>query len=129
MMSIKELEQRYNDLSLRWKIKIRLETNKFKRLFKWIWYFICFPWIWLFYNIQDWRSLICILISLLLWSGSVWIWYLLYFLTNNNWFIAIGSSIWIWWISPVGSPFILLVTITSIGIKSIYNLLIRRKKK
>ena len=41
--------------------------------------------------------------------------------------IGIGSAVWAWWLSPVGSPFILIVTFTSIGIKSLYNIL-RRKK-
>lgn len=125
-MKLKELEAKYKEQAERRKDKIRQEPNKFKRFFKWIWYLICFPWIWLFYNIRDWRSAICVAISFCIWSASVWFFYLLYFLTNNPWFLGIGSAVWIWWISPVGSPFILLVTITAIGMKAFYNKLKNR---
>ena len=42
---------------------------------------------------------------------------------------GIGSAVWIWWASPVGSPFILLVTFTAIGIKAIFNKIKNREKK
>jgi len=120
-MKIKDLEAKYKEQAERRKAKIRLEPNKFKRFWKWVWYLIAFPWIWLFYNARDWRSVICIIISFALWSASVWLFYLLYFLTQNAWFLGIGSAVWVWWISPVGSPFILLVTITAIGMKALFN--------
>jgi hypothetical protein len=120
-MKIKDLEAKYKEQAERRKAKIRLEPNKFKRFWKWVWYLIAFPWIWLFYNARDWRSVICIIISFALWSASVWLFYLLYFLTQNAWFLGIGSAVWLWWISPVGSPFILLVTITAIGMKALFN--------
>ena len=100
-MKLKELEAKYNEQAEKRKAKIRLEPNKFKRFWKWVWYLVCFPWIWLFYNCRDWRSIICVIISLVLWSGSVWIFYLLYFITQNGWFLGIGSAVWVWWISPV----------------------------
>lgn len=120
-MKIKDLEAKYKEQAERRKAKIRLEPNKFKRFWKWVWYLIAFPWVWLFYNARDWRSVICIIISFALWSASVWLFYLLYFLTQNAWFLGIGSAVWLWWISPVGSPFILLVTITAIGMKALFN--------
>ena len=40
---------------------------------------------------------------------------------------SIGSAVWVWWVSPIGSPFILLVTFTAIGIKALFNK-IREKK-
>ena len=133
MKSLKELEKEYNERAAIRKSKIKGENNRFKRFWLWIWYFISFPFIWLFYNIRDWRSLICVLISLLLWSASVWIFYLLAILTGwttdtAKWFIGIGTAVWIWWLSPLGSPFILLVTITSIGIKSLFNIIVKHKK-
>ena len=120
-MTLKELEKAYNEQADKRKAKIKEETNRFKRFWKWVWYIICFPWVWLFYNVRDWRSLICLLRSLILWSASVWIWYVLYFLTQNEWFFGIGTAVWVWWLSPVGSPFILLSTMTAIGIKAIFN--------
>ena len=126
MTRLEELEKSYKDRQLKWKTHIRLEPNKFKRFWKWVWFLIAYPFVWLFYNIRDWRSAICILISFLLWSATVWVWYLLAFLSGWNtdtakWFLGVGSAIWVWWLSPIGSPFILLVTITGIGIKALFN--------
>ena len=131
-MTLKQLEQQYKHKQLIWKTSIRFKPTKWQRFWSWVWYLIAFPWVWLFYNIRDWRSLICILISFLLWSSSVWLFYLLGFIfyyneTVRNTMFGIGSAIWIWWASPVGSPFILLVTFTSIGIKALFNK-VREKK-
>ena len=125
-MTLKELENDYKKRQLAWKTHIRMKPTKWKRFWAWVWYLIAFPWVWLFYNIRDWRSLICIFISFLLWSSSVWLFYLLGFIfyyneTVRTTMFGIGSAVWIWWASPVGSPFILLVTFTSIGIKALFN--------
>ena len=131
---LEKLERAYKERQVRWKTHIRLETNGFKRFWKWVWFLIAFPFVWLFYNIRDWRSAICVIISFLLWSCSVWLWYLLALLTGWNtdqakWFIGIGSAVWVWWVSPVGSPFILLVTITSIGLKALWDKIRHHKIK
>ena len=130
---LEELENQYKHKQLIWKTKIRLDPNKFRRFWKWVWYLIAFPFVWLFYNIRDWRSAICVAISFLLWSASVWLWYLLAIITGwtsdtAKWFIGVGSAVWIWWASPVGSPFILLVTITSIGLKALWDKIRHYKK-
>ena len=131
-MTLKELEQQYKHKQLIWKTSIRFKPTKWKRFCGWVWYLIAFPWVWLFYNIRDWRTAICILVSFLLWSSSVWVWYVLALCTGwtsdaAKWFLGIGSAVWIWWASPVGSPFILLVTFTAIGIKALFNK-VREKK-
>ena len=130
----KNVQEQYNEQANKRKEKIKSEPNKFKRFWEWVWYFISFPFVWLFYNIRDWRSAICVLISFLLWSASVWVFYLLAILTGWNtdtakWFIGIGSAVWVWWLSPIGSPFILLVTVTSIGMKMIFDKIKLRKNK
>lgn len=137
-MTLKELEKTYNEKQKLWKMKIRLKPTKWKRFWGWVWYLIAFPFVWLFYNIRDWRTAICIIISLMLWSSSVWIFYLLAIITGWNttaakWFLGIGSAVWVWWLSPVGSPFILLVTFTAIGMKMTFNkirsVILRKKEK
>lgn len=133
-MNFKELEQTYKNKQDAWKSKIRMKPTKAKRFWSWVWYFIAFPFVWLFYNIRDWRTAICIVISFLLWSSSVWIFYLLAFITGwstpaAKWFLGIGSAVWIWWVSPVGSPFILLVTFTAIGMKMLFNKIKSARKK
>lgn len=129
-MKISEI---YNQKQQEWKDKIRSKPTKAKRFWAWIWYLIAFPFVWLFYNIRDWRSAVCVVISLLLWSASVWIFYLLALITGwetdaAKWFIGIGSAVWVWWLSPVGSPFILLVTITAIAMKTLFDKIIKRRK-
>lgn len=133
-MTLKELEQQYKHKQLIWKTSIRFKPTKWQRFWSWVWYLIAFPWVWLFYNIRDWRTAICILVSFLLWSSSVWVWYVLALCSGwttdaAKWFLGIGSAVWIWWASPVGSPFILLVTFTAIGIKAIFNKIKNREKK
>ena len=133
-MTLKELEQQYKYKQLIWKTSIRFKPTKWQRFWSWVWYIIAFPWVWLFYNIRDWRTAICILVSFLIWSSSVWIWYVLALCSGwttdaAKWFLGIGSAVWIWWASPVGSPFILLVTFTAIGIKAFFNKIKNREKK
>ncbi len=133
-MTIKELEQKYKEKQLVWKTHIGLKPTKWKRFWGWVWYLIAFPFVWLFYNIRDWRTAICVIVSFLLWSSSVWVWYVLALCSGwttdaAKWFLGIGSAVWIWWASPVGSPFILLVTFTAIGIKALFNKIKSRQKK
>ena len=131
-MTFKELESDYKKRQLAWKVHIRMKPTKAKRFWSWVWYLVAFPWVWLFYNIRDWRSVLCIIISFLLWSSSVWLFYLLgcifyYSETIRTSMFAIGSAVWVWWASPVGSPFILLVTMTSIGMKALLNKINNKK--
>lgn len=133
-MTFKDIQEEYNNKQLAWKVHIRMKPTKAKRFWSWVWYLIAFSWVWLFYNIRDWRSLICIFISFLLWSASVWLFYLLGFIFYyneplRNTMFGIGSAVWIWWASPIGSPFILLVTFTSIGLKALFNRKNNRKNK
>ena len=125
-MTFKEIQAQYKKKQLAWKVHIKMKPTKAKRFWAWVWYLIAFPFVWLFYNIRDWRTAICILLSLLLWSSSVWIFYLIGLVCYSNetlrtTMFGIGSAVWIWWASPVGSPFILLVTFTAIGIKALFN--------
>jgi len=126
------IQETYNKKQSEWKQRIKTKPKR-TRWLHYIWYLIAFPFVWLFYNIRDWRSAVCVVISLILWSASVWIWYLLAIITGwttdaAKWFLGIGSAVWIWWLSPVGSPFILLVTITSIGMKTLYDKLFGWKR-
>ena len=127
-MTIKDLEKEYAEKQNLWKINIRLTQNKFKRFWKWVLFYIAFPFVWLFYNIRDWRSAVCVGISMVLWSSSVWVFYLCAILCGwttdvAKVLIGIGSAVWAWWLSPLGSPFILLVTFTAIGMKMLFNII------
>lgn len=133
-MTIKELDAQYKKKQLIWKTHIRLLPTKWRRFWAWLWFLIAFPFVWLFYNIRDWRTAIFVVISLLLWSSSVWVWYLLAICSGwttdaAKWFAGIGTAVWVWWASPVGSPFILLVTFTAIGMKALFNKIKSHKNK
>ena len=133
MKKYSQLKAEYNYHQCARKAKIRKEPKKSKRFWMWIWYWISFPWIWLWINVRDWRTAICLVVSLLLWSSSVWIFYLLALITGwttdtAKWFLGIGSAVWIWWLSPLGSPFILLVTFTTIAIKAVFDKIQDHKK-
>lgn len=121
-----KIQEQYEAKQNAWKSRIKSEPSRFRRFWKWVWFLIAFPFVWLFYNCRDLRSVICIIASFLLWSSSVWVFYLLALITGwetdiAKWFLGIGSAVWVWWASPIGSPFILLVTVTAIGMKALVN--------
>jgi len=121
------LKREYNKKQTAWKIHIRFKQTKWQRFWGWVWYLIAFPWVWLLYNIRDWRTAIIFAIVLLVYSGSVWGFYLAALFCGWNTteagrvLIGIGSSVWAWWLSPVGSPFILLCTFTTMGVKVLFD--------
>lgn len=126
MKKNKILDQ-YNDYKLRWKTKIRFNGNR-KR--DWLWYFIAFPWVWIFYNIRDWRTAIIFVIVCIVVSSEVWVPYLLAFIFWNNegWRIGLlgfASACWLFWLGP-GTPFIVICISITIAIKSLFN---KRKEK
>lgn len=133
-MTVKELQLRFKTRCALERSRIRKEPNRFKRLLKYIWYWFLFPWKWAFVNIRDWRTLVIFLIVLAVYSGSVWGWYLGALLCGwtsteaGVWLIGIGSAVWAWWLSPLGSPFILLCVCSTIGIKALFNKIGDRKK-
>lgn len=129
MSKIKEVEAQYKERSDARKAKIRQEPKKLKRFFKWLWFLISFPFIWLFYNMRDWRSAVCIILSFALWSGTVWIPGLIALIFKNKALWIVAGSIWAWWLSPVGSPFIDIVIVTAIAFKAIHNKIRERKQR
>ena len=107
-----------------WKDKIRKKGNHW---YSWLWYLVAFPFVWLFYNIRDWRTAVIFVITFLVVSSEVWAMYLLYFITKNAWFLGIGSACWVFWLGP-GTPFLPLCIGITIGIKSIFNKINKRNK-
>ena len=112
---------------------IRLEPNKTKRFFKWVWYYISFPFIWLYYNIRDWRTFVIFAICFIVISSEVWIPYLIGVICWANEplriaMFSVGSACWLFLLGP-GTPFIALVIGATIGIKAIFNKIKGRKNK
>lgn len=125
MKSIKEIEQEYETKQKERKEKIRQEPNKAKRFFKLIWFYISFPFVWLFYNIRDRHTLVIFIIVMLVVGCEVWIPYLLgvIFYSNEAFRItmfSVGSACWLFWLGPF-TPFMPLCIVITIGIKTGIN--------
>ena len=130
---LKKLEEQYKKKQLEWKTHIRLESNKFKRFWKWVWYLIAFPFVWLFYNIRDWRTAIVFVIVFLIVSSEVWIPYLIgvIFWANEPLRISmfsIGSACWLFWLGP-GTPFMVICIGLTIAIKGLFNKIKEKRAK
>lgn len=123
-MNLKQLEAQYKSSQDKWKNNIKQEPNKHKRFWKWVWYLLAFPFVWLFYNIRDWRTLIIFVIVFLAVSIEVWLPYLLAIITwgsaFSKWCIGIASACWIFWLGP-GTPFLPLCIFLTIAIKGLIN--------
>lgn len=124
MKSIKEIEQEYELKQKERKAKIKEEPNRFKRFWKYVWFYISFPFIWLFYNIRDWHTLVIFIIVMLVIGSEVWVPYLLAFITRgtgfSKWMMGVGSVCWIFWLGPF-TPFLPLCIVITIGIKTGIN--------
>lgn len=135
MKYTEKIKAEYKRHQLIRKVHIRFEPKRSRRFWMRVEDVIFFPFRWLWYNIRDWRSAVCIIISLLLWSSSVWAFYLASLLNGwtttpkGRWLFGIGSTVWVWWASPVGSPFILFVTFTGIGMKMVFDKIIDIRQK
>lgn len=130
---LKKLEEQYKKKQLEWKTHIRLESNKLKRFWKWVWYLIAFPFVWLFYNIRDWRTAIIFVIVFLIVSSEVWIPYLIgvIFWANEPLKISmfsIGSACWLFWLGP-GTPFMVICIGLTIAIKGLFNKIKEKRAK
>lgn len=60
-------------------------------------------------------------------SCEIWVPYLLGIITGNNWWYAIGSTCWVFWLGP-GTPFTLIAITITITIKKIF-IKIKNKNK
>ena len=120
-----QILEKYKQLQNERKEKIKQEQSKPKRLLKWLWYFISFPFVWIFYNIRDWRTALIFIIVFLVVSSEVWLPYLLgiIFYSNETFRItmfSVASACWLFWLGP-GTPFLVIVISLTIAIKTLFN--------
>lgn len=125
MKKFKELEDSYKAQQLQWKTSIRLETNKWKRFWKWVWFIIAYPFVWLWVNIRDWHTALIFTLVVVIVSCEVWVPYLIGAIMWNNEpvrisMFSVGSACWIFWLGP-GTPFLPLCIGITIGIKALFN--------
>lgn len=118
------LQEQYEEQQRIRKEKIKQEPNRFKRFWKWVWHLLTFSFIWMFYNIRDWKTAVIYIIVNIVVSIEVWLPYLLAFITQGTDFskimLSVGSACWLFWLGP-GTPFIPLCIGITIGIKSFLN--------
>ena len=105
-------EQQYRDFQNKRKPK--------KGVWNWVKYLVSTPFVWLWYNIRDIRTLIIFIIVLLVVSSEVWVFYLLGLITNNAWFYGIASACWLFWLGP-GTPFLVICISLTMAIKMLLN--------
>ena len=122
---LKKLEENYNNQANRRKEAIKSEPNKIKRFFKRIWFWISFPFVWIFYNIRDWRTDIIFSLVFVILSSEVWCPYLIGFICWENeslrhTMFGIGSACWLFWAGP-GTPFLVICITITIGIKALFD--------
>lgn len=110
------------------KEQIRNEPHRGRRFWLWVWFYLSFPFKWILLNIRDIKTAIIFIIVLMVYSASVWVPYLVYFITKSPWWLAAGSTVWIFWLGP-GTPFLILCIGTTIGIKAIINKILVRKER
>ena len=82
----------------------------------------------LFNSLKDKTNIIIFIIVFLVLSSEVWVMYLLYFITNNVWFLGIGSACWAFWLAPF-TPFLPLCIAITFGVRKLYNKLTKRSVK
>lgn len=111
---------------------IKQEPSKLKRFGLLVWHLVSFPFVWLFYNIRDWRTFLIFGIVCAVVSCEVWIPYLMAVITWGTTFskimLGVGSSIWGWWLLP-GTPFLPLCIGITIGVKAFFNKCVVKIKK
>lgn len=119
--------------------KWELEQNhpKGRRFFPWLYMVLVLPWVLIWRWLRhDWHLFIVFGIWCAVVSCEVWFPYLMGFITwgtaKSKWWFGIGSAFWIWWLSPGGSPFLLiclcLTVATEAAWKGIKALRKRRRK-
>lgn len=75
-------------------------------------------WRWLWHQLRDWHNLVIFAATAAVLSCEVWIPYVVWAITGNKWWLAVGSVCWAFWLAPF-TPFVpLCIAITS-GIRAI----------
>ena len=77
-------------------------------------------WKWIKRELSDpWTLLIFIIVAIVV-SSEVWVLYLIWLITGNEWCFATATTLWgIWWLP--GVEFIPICLLITVGIKSIIN--------
>ena len=119
-MKKNKIAELYEAKQKEWKAKIRSKPTKWLRFWSWVWYLIAFPWVWLFYNIRDWRTALIFVIVVLVVGIEVWLPLLLGIIFQNAWLLGIATVCEVFWLGP-GTPFLVICVSITIGVKALFN--------
>lgn len=125
-MTIKDLDALYKKQSAIRKLYYKLEPNPILRFFKYFWYILSFPYIWVFYNIRDWHTAIIFILVLITISSCVWLPLLLGIIFNSPLLLGIATTCELFWLSPF-TPFLLLCIFITMAIKELLRKLHKPK--
>lgn len=123
---LKELEEKYQAQRSAEKTRIRLEKRKSLRILKWAWYYISYPFKWIWLNIRDPTTLLIFVAVVLAVSCEVWVPALLALILDQDYLWGVAAACWGFWLLP-GTPFLPLCIVLTMAIKSLINK-IRRKR-
>lgn len=84
--------------------------NKVKDLIKWIWT-----------ECKDWRTLVIFVITWCIMVSPVFVGYILYFVTKNEWHLTYASVILVFWAGPL-TPLIPLCIAITFAVKKILKI-------
>lgn len=133
---LKQAKAKDDELKAKRKAKmdeIKKEPNKWKRMWKFIWHWTTYPFIWIWNNIRDWRTFLIFLIVFLIVSCEVWVPYLLGTITWGSDFsktmMGVGTACLLFWNVVPCTPFLAICITLTIITKSIFNRLRFRKLK
>jgi hypothetical protein len=83
---------------------------------------------WLIAQLKDRTNIIIFCVTLVVLSSEVWVPYLLALITGNNWWWAVGSACWAFWLAP-GTPFTVIALALTFAIRKIYDKIVKCKRK
>jgi hypothetical protein len=68
----------------------------------------------------NWQTAIIFIIVFIIMSSEVWVPYIIYFVTDSEWWLGIGSTCWAFWAMPF-TPFIELCIAITLGVDSLWR--------
>ena len=100
---------------------IALDRNPARRMLRYLWHLISFPFVWLWREIRDWRTFLVFAIVVLLVGSEVWVPAMLALIGRGT---AWGNAMWgvasaglLFWNVVPGTPFIGICIVLTIGVK------------
>ena len=83
---------------------------------------------WLFKQLRDKTNIVIFLSVFLVLSCEVWIPYLIAIITGIEWWWAVGSACWAFWLAPF-TPFIPLCLALTAAVRKVYDKIKNKKDK